>query len=166
MTTWPEDWTERMAGVGCPMCANQGREDNGFGCRILQGVFADVFLQRAAGVAGYAIAIWRDGHAAEPTELDPAAAAGYWTDTLRAASAIADRFAPAKLNFLTLGNAVPHLHTHIVPRYLDDPAPGRPLPWDVIAAAEPMAEDEFTAQVADLRARLGAGPGGPGLSGP
>jgi len=26
-----------------------------------------------------------------------------------------------------LGNLLPHLHTHIVPRYYGDPAPGRPL---------------------------------------
>ncbi len=144
-----------MAGVACSMCAGQHAEDNGFGLRILRGEFADVFLQRAAAVAGYAIAIWNDGHVAEPTDLDPVAAAGFWTETLRAAGAIRDRFAPAKLNFLTLGNAVPHLHTHIVPRYLDDPAPGHPLPWDLIAAARPMDEEQFTAQVEDLRTRLG-----------
>jgi diadenosine tetraphosphate (Ap4A) HIT family hydrolase len=28
-----------------------------------------------------------------------------------------------------LGNAVPHLHTHLLPRFAVDPAPGRPLPF-------------------------------------
>ena len=28
-----------------------------------------------------------------------------------------------------LGNSVPHLHTHIVPRYADDPRPGWPFPF-------------------------------------
>ncbi len=41
---------------------------------------------------------------------------------------------PVKLNYLTLGNALPHLHTHIVPRYADDPVPGRPFPFDFLAA--------------------------------
>jgi hypothetical protein len=27
-----------------------------------------------------------------------------------------------KLNYFTLGNTVPHLHTHVLPRYQDDPA--------------------------------------------
>jgi diadenosine tetraphosphate (Ap4A) HIT family hydrolase len=29
---------------------------------------------------------------------------------------------------MTLGNGVPHLHTHVTARYWDDPAPGGPLP--------------------------------------
>jgi len=33
------------------------------------------------------------------------------------------------MNYQTLGNAVPHLHTHLVPRFAQDPAPGRPLPF-------------------------------------
>ena len=33
------------------------------------------------------------------------------------------------MNYEVLGNALPHLHTHLVPRYLDDPAPGRPFPF-------------------------------------
>lgn len=44
-----------------------------------------------------------------------------------AAKAVERLFAPAKLNFETLGNALPHLHTHIVPRFVGDPTPGRPL---------------------------------------
>ena len=34
---------------------------------------------------------------------------------------------PVKLNCDLLGNAVPHLHTHVVPRYADDPRPGGPF---------------------------------------
>jgi diadenosine tetraphosphate (Ap4A) HIT family hydrolase len=37
--------------------------------------------------------------------------------------------APVKLNYDVLGNAVPHLHTHIVPRHADDPRPGWPFPF-------------------------------------
>jgi len=44
-----------------------------------------------------------------------------------AAQAIERVFNPAKMNFQLLGNAVPHLHAHIVPRHYGDPAPGRPI---------------------------------------
>ena len=36
---------------------------------------------------------------------------------------------PVKMNCNLLGNSVPHLHTHIVPRYEDDPKPGWPFPF-------------------------------------
>jgi diadenosine tetraphosphate (Ap4A) HIT family hydrolase len=32
------------------------------------------------------------------------------------------------MNYQTLGNSVPHLHTHLLPRFVEDPAPGRPFP--------------------------------------
>lgn len=55
-----------------------------------------------------------------------------------------------------LGNTVPHLHTHVVPRYVDDPAPGGPIPWDEIFSLEPLPEEVLDRQAADLR-RLLAG---------
>ena len=36
---------------------------------------------------------------------------------------------PVKLNYDLLGNSLPHLHTHVVPRYADDPKPGWPFPF-------------------------------------
>jgi diadenosine tetraphosphate (Ap4A) HIT family hydrolase len=137
------------------MCANQGQEDNGYGVRILEGMFADVFLERVTPVAGYAVAIWKHGHVVEPTNLDQDAANGFGQDLLDAARAIKTRFEPAKLNLLTLGNSIPHLHTHILPRYLDDPVPGRPLPWDLIETASSVPEVDFRQQVVDLRRLVG-----------
>jgi diadenosine tetraphosphate (Ap4A) HIT family hydrolase len=43
--------------------------------------------------------------------------------------AITAAFNPIKLNYDILGNAVPHLHVHIVPRYTDDPRPGWSFPF-------------------------------------
>jgi diadenosine tetraphosphate (Ap4A) HIT family hydrolase len=34
-----------------------------------------------------------------------------------------------KINYELLGNTVPHLHWHVIPRYLDDPLPHRPI-WE------------------------------------
>jgi diadenosine tetraphosphate (Ap4A) HIT family hydrolase len=49
-----------------------------------------------------------------------------------------------------LGNAVPHLHTHIVPRYADDVRPGWPFPFP---DPEPpaMPEGRLRADLAALR---------------
>jgi diadenosine tetraphosphate (Ap4A) HIT family hydrolase len=33
------------------------------------------------------------------------------------------------MNYDFLGNSLPHLHTHLIPRYADDPKPGWPFPF-------------------------------------
>jgi diadenosine tetraphosphate (Ap4A) HIT family hydrolase len=87
-------------------------------------------------------------------ELDPGQACGYWEEVLAVGRAVRALFDPVKLNYLTLGNTVPHLHTHVVPRYLDDPAPGGPIAWEQIFAPGPVPETDLHRQAADLRALL------------
>jgi diadenosine tetraphosphate (Ap4A) HIT family hydrolase len=112
---------------------------------------AEVRLERRSRLPGYCIVVWKLGHVAEPAELDPESAARYWREVVDAGRAVEARFHPLKLNYLTLGNTVPHLHTHVVPRYLDDPAPAGPLAWETIFLDEAVAEAELLAQAADLR---------------
>lgn len=66
----------------------------------------------------------RLGHVAEPTQLGPEAAGAYWNEVLAAGRVVIAAFKPVKVNYFMLGNTVPHLHTHVVPRYAADAAPG------------------------------------------
>ncbi len=93
---------------------------------------------------------------AEPTELDAGAAARYREEVLAAGTALIGAFAPLKVNYFTLGNTVPHLHTHVVPRYRADPSPGGPIAWDRVVGQPVFTEQELRAQAASLRR---AGPG-------
>jgi diadenosine tetraphosphate (Ap4A) HIT family hydrolase len=43
------------------------------------------------------------------------------------ANALSKAFKPDKMNYELLGNAMPHLHWHLVPRYTSDPMWGRPI---------------------------------------
>jgi diadenosine tetraphosphate (Ap4A) HIT family hydrolase len=61
-------------------------------------------------------------------------------------------FSPCHMNYLLLGNIVPHLHVHVVPRYLNDPAPERPLPWE----PREVPADDYSRQCQQLQA-VGAG---------
>jgi hypothetical protein len=88
--------------------------------------------------------------------------AGYWADVRTAARAIEQAYQPCQLNYATFNNAVPHVHTHIIPRYPDDPAPGRPLPDWVFAGATALDPAELAHQVQELRRRL---PGGGATAG-
>ena len=89
---------------------------------------SDAYLQREKLQRGYTVVIWRGRHVAEPTELSAEEAAQYWLELLEAGRRLERVFEPVKLNYETLGNALPHLHTHVMPRYADDPKPGWPFP--------------------------------------
>jgi diadenosine tetraphosphate (Ap4A) HIT family hydrolase len=151
---WPADWDERMAGHGCPLCAALGRGDNDYWVAVQAGEFAEVYLERRTRLPGYCVVVWRLGHVAEPTDLGGEQSCGYWSEVLAAGRAVRDHFGPVKMNYLTLGNTVPHLHTHVLPRYRDDPAPGGPIEWEQIFSPDPVPEADLHRQAASLRALL------------
>jgi diadenosine tetraphosphate (Ap4A) HIT family hydrolase len=129
---WRDDWAGRLAGHGCVLCNVLGVEDSDWGRRFFHGQYADAYLPKTGSVPGYTVAVWNGRHVAEPTQLSPDEAAGFWQDLLRVGAALAQVVEHAKMNYQLLGNTVPHLHAHIVPRPLRDPAPHRPLPWSYL----------------------------------
>jgi diadenosine tetraphosphate (Ap4A) HIT family hydrolase len=136
------------------MCASLGAGDNEYTMAVGELPFSEVRLERRSLLPGYCIVVWKFGHVAEPTQLDDESAAGYWKDVLTVAQAIQTRFDPMKINLLTLGNWVPHLHTHVVPRYRDDPAPGGPLAYEAMFAQEPTASETLREQADRIRSAL------------
>ena len=155
MSAWPADWSERIAGRDCPMCATAGQEVTEYGLLLWHAETSDVWLERHSAVAGYCAVVWREGHVAEPTDLPADAAAAYWQDVLEVGRAIQAAFNPVKVNYMLLGNLVPHLHTHVFPRYLDDPAPGGPLSWDALTKVPPTPDQALNDQARTLRGAAG-----------
>ena len=136
------------------MC-QAGRPDaDRYGVRIHQGKYSDGYLQRADVQRGYTLVIWRGRHVNEPTELDDAEAAGYWAEVLAVARALISVYEPLKMNYETLGNSLPHLHTHLVPRYTDDPRPGQPFPLSAQPPDEKIPDSRLLAEAAELRSLL------------
>jgi len=62
---------------------------------------------------------------------------------------------PAQTNYEIHGNTVPHLHTHVLMRYLNDSPPGKPLLW---ANKRPLPHDQFENDVGQLRKLFGYRP--------
>ena len=152
--TWPDDWERRKAGDGCVLCASIGLGDNDHSIAVTDLPYTEVRLERRSRLPGYCIVAWRHGHVAEPTELVVEGANGYWQDVLAVARVLDAQFRPVKMNLMTLGNSVPHLHTHVVPRYLDDPAPAGPLIWETMFFDEPVDPQVLEAQARAIRAAL------------
>jgi diadenosine tetraphosphate (Ap4A) HIT family hydrolase len=124
---WPEAFTALRSGVGCPMCARPEQDLTPFGARFFVGEWSDAVLGRHPVRPGYTYVIWKGRHVTEPHELAPAEAAGFWSEVARVARAVEERYRPTKMNWLHLGNGVPHLHVHLVPRAPDDPNAGGPV---------------------------------------
>ena len=94
-------------------------------------------------------------HREELETLDPAEAREFMEDMQRAARAIRAATGADRMNFALLGNAVPHLHAHLIPRIRrGDPVPNK-SPWshpDPARALEPEARAEL---VRAIREELG-----------
>jgi len=125
--TWPADWDARRAGKDCPFCAEGRPSEREGGSRFFRGTVADAYLQRKGSAPGYSIVIFRGRHVADPTQLTADELIAYWAEVQEVAKKVEEACRPCHLNYQILGNAVPHVHVHITPRYLDDPAPERPL---------------------------------------
>ena len=137
------------------MCEQGRPEETPWGSRIFAGEVSDAYLQRADIQRGYTVVVWRGRHVAEPTELDPDEAAAYWAELLHVGRALEAHLSPVKMNYNLLGNSLPHLHTHVVPRYADDPRPGWPFAFPE-EEQPPLPEHEFRRDVAALRALTGS----------
>jgi diadenosine tetraphosphate (Ap4A) HIT family hydrolase len=147
---WPESFYELKRGEGCPMCEQGRPEETEYGARFFAGDVADAYLQKEDVQRGYSVVVWRGRHVAEPTELSREEAAEYWLELLEVGRRLERRLDPVKLNYEILGNSLPHLHTHVIPRYADDPKPGWPFPFPQDAGA--VDEEQFRADLEALRA--------------
>jgi diadenosine tetraphosphate (Ap4A) HIT family hydrolase len=148
---WGEDWEARFAGRTCVMCNSLGGGDSDHWMHVADGACTEVYLDRSSLVLGYCVVVWCLSHVAEPTQLEPEAAGAYWKEVLAAGRAVIAAFEPVKVNYFMLGNTVPHLHTHVVPRYAGDAAPGGPIPWSQVVGDPLFDEEALRIQAAALR---------------
>lgn len=122
------EWKALTSGDDCPICrslaTSEWADPHGFTIADLR--LSRLRLVRNQSVPGYCVLLCRE-HVVEPYGLSDDKRLLFWEDTLRAAEAIAEVFQPDKMNIQILGNAVPHLHSHIIPRFYGDWAPGRPI---------------------------------------
>ena len=94
-------------------------------------------------------------HATELFDLTPRERSQLMDEVASVAKAVGTEFRAVKVNYALLGNLIPHIHWHVIPRLADDPAP-RETVWSFAHASEPLGADERRQRIARLRQRLGA----------
>ncbi len=78
-----------------------------------------VILVDDANYPGFCRVIW-NAHVKEMTDLAIADRSALMQAVCKVEQAIRDVMQPHKINLASLGNMVPHLHWHVIPRYQDD----------------------------------------------
>ena len=69
------------------------------------------------------------------------------------AAALSRLFNPDKINYELLGNMVPHMHWHVVPRYLSDPFWPRPI-WSEPHETVELDALEYSNRISLIRKAL------------
>ena len=107
----------------CLMC---NRWDTYPDMRIAELEHSYLILNRDQFFPGYTLLFTKE-HATELFHLDREVRAGLMEEVSQVAKALYDVFCPTKINYELLGNMVPHIHWHVVPRFSSDPLWPRPI---------------------------------------
>ena len=86
---------------------------------LWQDRFCRVILAREADYPGLCRVI-PQRHVKEMTDLSTAEQTRLFLVVMAVEATLREVMAPDKINLASLGNVVPHLHWHVIPRYADD----------------------------------------------
>jgi len=115
---------------------------------LWRGQHCRVILVADTDYPGFCRVIWND-HIKEMTDLPVQMRAELMNTVFAVESAVREVMQPEKINLASLGNMTPHLHWHVIPRYIDD----KHFPNSIWAA--PLRSTRI-ANTSDIRARLTA----------
>jgi len=103
--------------ANCILCKEELKPDEGQ--LIWRGDDCRVILVNDPDLPGFCRVIW-NRHLAEMTDLSHGEREHLMTLVFAVEEAIRHVMHPDKVNVASLGNMVPHLHWHVIPRYKDD----------------------------------------------
>lgn len=135
-----------MTVTACPMCSRWETDSD---LRITELEFSCAVLNRDQYFPGYTL-LFTKSHVTELFHLDRQVRAAVMEELSMMAESLYSAFSPAKINYELLGNMVPHIHWHVVPRFRTDSHWPRPV-W-----AEPHEElflqpDEYRQRIELIR---------------
>ena len=104
----------------CELCERIGGE------LLWQGERCRVVYVEEPGYPGFCRVIW-EAHVKEMTDLSPDDRMHLMEVVFAVEAVLREQLDPEKVNLATLGNVVPHIHWHVIPRYTDDPHFPQPI---------------------------------------
>lgn len=149
-------WEALVKGTDCPFCAPRA-DDTPFWLKIRTLRVSTLYLNRNQTYRGHCQLVFDPRHVVGLEALSQGEFTAFMADLEIAARAITAACRPDLMNYASLGNVVPHLHWHLVPRYVLDPRWGGPI---YTTTREEMRETslselEYGEVVTAIRARFG-----------
>lgn len=99
--------------TACPLCHSENETV------LWRDTRCRVILVDDPDYAGFCRVIWQE-HVREMTDLADADRVHLMSVVFSVERALRDLLHPDKINLASLGNQVPHLHWHVIPRFMDD----------------------------------------------
>jgi len=97
----------------CPLCESPGGE------LVWQDARLRVIIAHEPEYPGFCRVIWQQ-HLAEMSDLSEADQTHLLRAVMTVERVLRELMTPTKINLASLGNQVPHLHWHVIPRFADD----------------------------------------------
>lgn len=135
-----------MTTASCPLCAGPGGE------LLWQSALYRVVLVDEPGYPGFCRVIL-NRHLAEMTDLPIEERQALMNAVWAVEEVLRQTAGPDKINLASLGNVVPHLHWHVIPRWRDDPHFPSPI-WAVPQREQIRRELDLNRLKASLASRL------------
>lgn len=156
--TWMplEEW-EKLASGDNPLVryANAPFEDvliTEYGFTVADLERSRLQLSRNQYVKGYCVLVAKKA-VREVHEMHEAERRLFFEDMVAVGAALEKVFKPIKINYQILGNRIPQLHVHIIPRYYGDPAPNSPIRPN--SEQVTLNNETYGRMVGDIREALG-----------
>jgi diadenosine tetraphosphate (Ap4A) HIT family hydrolase len=138
-----------MTAPTCVMCGKYG----GAGPLLIAELGTSrAFLHEDQFFPGYVLLVLRR-HVTELYQLEAGERGAHLEEVSRVAEALARVFRPVKMNYELLGNQVPHIHWHLVPRLPTDPDLLSPI-WRVDHQPAPLAPAAARERIESIRRAL------------
>lgn len=148
-------WESRVAGDGCPLDAPRPTSNEHWDLVTPLSV-SSLYLAKNQTYRGQCQLVFDPRHVARLDQLSRAEWSALAADLYQAQQAVMRAVRPDHLNVESLGNIVPHLHWHIIPRYKNDPMWGAPV-WMMPLDSMPdtrLADNDRQELLAALRHAL------------
>jgi len=148
-------WDDLIAGRGCPFCAPRP-DVNEYWMKVADLSVSTLYLDRNQTYRGYCVMVFNPRHVTGIEHLTSAEYVDFFTDLHRVSKAVAKACNAEHMNYATLGNVIPHLHYHVIPRKTGDVRWGAPVWTDRLEdmASTKLTDEEYADIIKNIRAAL------------